>query len=220
MMKRQSAILAILLLAASGLALAEPVENFNEGVTAPYLIPSSRVAPEYPPAAFDARLEGAVTVAALVLKDGSVSYVETLDSTSPSVGFEQATAAAVEQWRFEPGQKDGEPIDAFTIVRLNFRRTGGSNPSGYVSAGFMPLDMMGASIVASMAPPSADSGQAAGAGIALAATSPDGPYHPSIPSGLFPGASYLRSDWWPDREFYLTDSTGANQPNFDIQSKD
>jgi len=219
-MTRKSALLVILLLATSGLALAETTENFNEGVTAPYLIPSSRVSPEYPPSAFDARLEGAVTVAALVLKDGSVSYVETLDSTSPSVGFEQATAAAVEQWRFEPGQKDGEAIDAFTIVRLNFRRTGGSSASGYVSAGFMPLDMMGASIVASMAPPSAGSGQAAGAGIALASTSPDGPYHPSIPTGLFPGASYHRSDWWPDREFYLTDATGANQPNFDIQSKD
>ena len=204
MKRKLPAILAMVLVATSGLAFAEETRNFNEGVTAPFLIPTSRVAPEYPPAAYDARLEGHVTVAALVLKDGTVSYVETLGTSAPSLGFEEATAAAIRQWRFEPGRKDGDSIDAFTIVRLNFRRTGGPSPSGYVSAGFMPLEMMGASIVAGL-PKSAGTGQPSAEGMTLASTQIEGPYRPRIPPGLYPGAKYFRRDYWPNREFELLD---------------
>lgn len=212
MTKKLSALVLALLFAATGLALAGAAakENFNEGVTSPYLLPDSRVAPEYPAAAFDARMEGHVTLAALVRADGSVAQVETLDSSAPNLGFEQAGAAAVKQWKFEPGQKQGQVVDAFTVVRLSFRRNGSAS-GGYVSAGFMPAEMMGASIV--VAPPTGDTG-----GYVLSsAGSLGGPYHPVIPAGLYPGGSYHRSDYWPDREIHLGDAQDVTNPNFDIE---
>ncbi len=211
MTRMLSALVLALLLAATGvLAGAVANENFNEGVTSPYLLPASRVAPEYPAAAFDARMEGHVTVAALVLADGSVAQVETLDSSAPNLGFEQAAAAAVKQWKFEPGQKQGEVVDAFTVVRLSFRRNAKS-AGGYVSAGFMPPEMMGASIV--VAPPASDTG-----GFVLSSAGQGGgPYHPKIPAGLYPGGSYHRSDWWPDREIHLGDGQSVTNPQFDIE---
>ena len=185
---------ALLALATSGLALAGPA--INEGVSAPYLMPESRVSPEYPPAAFDARMEGQVTVAVLVLKDGSVAHVETLESTTPNLGFEAAVADAVQQWQFEPGQKDGKTIDAFSVVRLSFRRTGGAAPTGYVTAGFMPLSMLSASIEAEVVNPAGDLG-----GMTLASVPGDGgaKNHIGIPWQFYDP----RSHWFPKSEAVL-----------------
>ena len=132
MNKRLPVVLVLAFVATFGIAVAD--ENPNEGVTSPYLIADSRIAPEYPPAAFDARLDGSVVVAARVLTDGSVAYVEALESSAPNLGFEAATASAVEQWRFEPATKGGEAVDAFTVVRLNFRHAGGSSAGGVCCA--------------------------------------------------------------------------------------
>ncbi len=179
------------------LAVAGPAAiNHNEGVTAPVLVAGSGVAPEYPPAAFDARIEGIVTSAALVLTDGSVGLVEPLDSSRPNLGFEKAVEAAVRQWRFEPAQKDGQAVDAFAVVTFQFRRQGGSG-SGYVAAGFVPLELLGGSIVA-------DPGLVANLGLQGMQLSsfgdPEpGAYTPRFPA-LGPGDSYHYKDWWPPRE--------------------
>jgi len=204
---------ALLLLVASGFAAAD--SSLNEGVTAPYLIPESRVAPEYPPSAFDARMEGHVMVAALVLKDGSVAHVETLDSSTPNVGFEQATTEAVETWRFEPGQKDGELIDAFAVVRLTFRRTGGTTPTGYVTAGFMPLGMLRASIVAGATNPA--SGVASNsAGVTMASVAND---VGGVTTVGIPGRFYdPKSPWIPETEVTL-DTSKFDLPDLDLMDK-
>lgn len=216
---RRFVLLAAVLLLAGGVALADEAvatKNFNEGVTAPYLIPTSRVAPQYPAAAFDARMEGHVTVAALVLKDGSVDYVEALDTSAPSLGFEKAAIDAVRQWRFEPGQFEGEAIDAFAVVRLSFRRTTGAYPTGFVTAAFAPPEMLGASIVADMTSPSSGAVAASGSMMSSVMDPERGPYHPRIPPNLGPGGSYARTDWWPSREHNLSDGNGRNDPRLDV----
>lgn len=217
------AVGSLLVLAAVGLAFAnEAVErtNFNEGVIEPYLLPDSRVSPEYPAAAFDARIEGSVVLAALVSEEGEVLAVETLDSSAPGVGFEAAAEGAIRQWRFEPGEKDGERIAAYSVVRLSFRRTGGERGTGYVTANFAPTDMLGASIVANLAPaPTANPGE----GMAPMGGDLDperGGYHPRIPPGLYPGAAYLRNAWWPAREHDLGDMNHAGtNPDFVVGDK-
>lgn len=63
-----------------------------------------KVEPQYPPIARTARLEGSVVVDAVIRRDGTVSDVTVLSSTSRM--FEQACIDAVRQWRFTPGAQD------------------------------------------------------------------------------------------------------------------
>jgi periplasmic protein TonB len=63
-----------------------------------------KVEPQYPQIARAARMEGTVVVDAIIRKDGSVSDVKVLKSSSPM--FEQACIDAVRQWRFTPGSQD------------------------------------------------------------------------------------------------------------------
>lgn len=72
-----------------------------------------KVEPQYPPIARTARLEGTVVVDAVIRKDGSVSDVKVLKSSSQM--FEQACIDAVRQWRFTPGSQD-----VILTVTVNF----------------------------------------------------------------------------------------------------
>ena len=63
-----------------------------------------KVEPRYPPIARSARMEGTVVVDAVIRKDGTVSDVKVLKSSSPM--FEQECINAVQQWRFTPGSQD------------------------------------------------------------------------------------------------------------------
>ena len=63
-----------------------------------------KVEPEYPRVAEAARLEGTVTVDAVIRKDGSVSDVTVLRSTNKL--FNANAVDAIRQWRFTPGSRD------------------------------------------------------------------------------------------------------------------
>jgi len=63
-----------------------------------------KVEPHYPPIARTARMEGTVVVDAVIRKDGTVSDVKVLQSTSAM--FDQACVDAVRRWRFTPGAQD------------------------------------------------------------------------------------------------------------------
>ena len=121
--------------ALSAVAWAGLVDPDSEGVSAPYLITDSRVAPAYPPAAYAAKYEGTVTVRATVRKDGTVGDIEVLTSTRERMGFEAAVKDAVAQWRFEPARQEGEAVDSFTDVRLRFNPPSRGS-RGSVSSGF------------------------------------------------------------------------------------
>jgi protein TonB len=118
----------------SGLVIVDPGA---EGVSAPYLIPSSRVSPDYPPAALQARYDAVVLLRATVLADGSVGGVEVLDTSRGKLGFEKAATRAVQQWRFEPAQLDGDEVASYTWVRVRFNPPqNNSIGGGYVAADF------------------------------------------------------------------------------------
>jgi protein TonB len=72
-----------------------------------------KVEPRYPQMARAARIEGTVTVDAVILKDGTVSEVKVLSSTHEF--FNQACIDAVRQWRFTPGSQD-----VILTVTVNF----------------------------------------------------------------------------------------------------
>jgi len=71
------------------------------------------VQPKYPKEAAKRRLEGSVTVQALVDTGGRVLQVHIIKSTSEE--FNQAVIDAVMQWKYTPARKNGKPINAWII---------------------------------------------------------------------------------------------------------
>ena len=86
------------------------------GVTAPILI--SQVQPTYTPEAKEARIQGTIEIVATVNEDGSVK----VESVKKGLGYglDEAATAAVEQWRFRPGTKDGKPVATMMSLLVNF----------------------------------------------------------------------------------------------------
>ncbi len=75
------------------------------------------VAPQYPPEAGRARIEGAVVLMAVIGKDGSVEDVR-VESGLPMLA--QAAVDAVKQWRYRPYLLNGEPVEVDSRITINF----------------------------------------------------------------------------------------------------
>jgi len=75
------------------------------------------VAPQYPPEAGRARIEGAVVLMAAIDKDGTVKDVR-VESGLPILA--QAAIDAVKQWRYKPYMIDGEPVEVDSRITINF----------------------------------------------------------------------------------------------------
>jgi protein TonB len=84
-------------------------------ITAPALL--SRVAPEYPPIAVSAKVEGVVILEAIVDREGRVEKVKVLRSI---VLLDEAAKAAVRQWRYSPLLLNGEPERFVVTVTVSF----------------------------------------------------------------------------------------------------
>jgi len=82
----------------------------------------SRVQPEYPPLARQARIQGTVVLRALIGKDGSIEEL-TLVSGHPMLV--PAAIAAVKQFKYKPYLLNGEPVEVETEVHVNFALSGG-----------------------------------------------------------------------------------------------
>jgi beta-lactamase regulating signal transducer with metallopeptidase domain len=98
------------------------------------------VSPVYPPNAKADKAQGAVEVSLIVGKDGSVrdakaaasaASVDRLGQLAPKKGtpealegdprLAEAAVAAVKQWRYEPFQVNGKPVDVKMTVTIHFR---------------------------------------------------------------------------------------------------
>jgi protein TonB len=78
------------------------------------------VEPVCPPTARWLGLKGHVALAIVVQSDGSVARPVTLvDVRPPGRGFEEASIAAVQRWRFNPAIRDGRPIPSKLVVHVD-----------------------------------------------------------------------------------------------------
>ena len=75
------------------------------------------VAPQYPPEAGRARIEGTVVLLAVIGTDGSVKDVR-VENGLPILA--QAAIDAVKQWRYRPYMIDGEPVEVDSRITINF----------------------------------------------------------------------------------------------------
>ncbi|CAM2007785.1 TonB family protein [Acanthopleuribacter pedis] len=116
----------------------EPVElvfsNLCPDVTPPTF--TQKVPPRYPQAATALKMNASVILEAILRKDGQVSDIRVLRGMHDWVyGFELEAVRALRQWQFQPGQREGKPVDVRMTLKLDFVIQGNGTP--FVSQGFV-----------------------------------------------------------------------------------
>ena len=74
--------------------------------------------PTYTRQAMQAKIEGTVTLSAVVEKDGTVGDVKVVTSLNPDL--DQQAIVAARNWRFEPGRKDDKPVPVQITLEMTF----------------------------------------------------------------------------------------------------
>jgi TonB family protein len=86
-------------------------------LTAPEAI--RKVDPAYPANLMREQIEGVVVLHAVIHSDGSVGDVRVLEGFYEPL--DENARAALAQWRFVPGTKNGVPVDVEAVIRVPFR---------------------------------------------------------------------------------------------------
>ena len=81
--------------------------------------PVRKVDPKYPPELRSKRVEGEVVLYAVIRKDGTVDSIQLVNGVDPIL--DENAMQALAQWKFRPGERQGEPVDLEAIVRIPFR---------------------------------------------------------------------------------------------------
>jgi protein TonB len=81
-----------------------------------------KVAPNYPPLARQARIQGTVLLQAQISKEGTIEDLR-LISGHPMLA--PAAIDAVKQWKYRPYLLNGEPVEVETQIQVNFTLAGG-----------------------------------------------------------------------------------------------
>ena len=76
------------------------------------------VNPIYPDRALKERIRGLVILRVLIAEDGEPVRI-TVEKAARE-DLTRAAVAAAQQWRFEPGQKNGRPVRTFVTLRFPF----------------------------------------------------------------------------------------------------
>ena len=95
---------------------AELRETRGGALTAPVAL--TKVDPAYPPDLVRDRIEGTVTVYAVIHSDGSVGELRVLRSVDDRLDTNAMTALS--HWRFRPGTKNGAPVELEAVVQIPF----------------------------------------------------------------------------------------------------
>jgi protein TonB len=90
----------------------------GNGVTTPELL--REVKPNYTGEAMRARIQGLVTMEAVVLPDGSVGDVRVTRSLDQQFGLDKEAIKTVKQWRFRPGLRLGQPVPVLIVIEMSF----------------------------------------------------------------------------------------------------
>ena len=92
------------------------VERPGPGVTVPKLI--REVKPHYSDRAKQDKVEGEVLMECVVKTDGTVGDKKVVKPLHPDL--DQAALDAVAQWLFEPGTRDGKPVNVLVTIAIAF----------------------------------------------------------------------------------------------------
>jgi TonB family protein len=96
----------------------EPAHKMGEpGLSAPKV--ASMVEPEYTEEAKDAKIQGTVALGLEVNAEGKAQNIYIVRSLDK--GLDENAIAAIRQWTFKPGEKDGQPVTVAATIEVNFR---------------------------------------------------------------------------------------------------
>ena len=90
----------------------------GNGVSSPQVI--REVKPNYTGEAMRARIQGMVTMEAVVMPDGSVGNVHIIKSLDNVFGLDQEAVATIKKWRFKPGMLQGKPVPVQIVIEMSF----------------------------------------------------------------------------------------------------
>ncbi len=110
-------LLALALVALVG-AQDSTIYTPGDGVSLPQVI--KQVKAEYTPEAMQNRIEGKVGLDTVVLADGKVGDVKVTESLDTIYGLDRNAVAAMKQWEFKPGLKDGKAVAVRVHVQIAF----------------------------------------------------------------------------------------------------
>jgi bla regulator protein BlaR1 len=85
-------------------------------VVAPKLV--REVKPQYTPRAMEEKIQGEVLMECVVKADGTVGDKKIVKSLDPDL--DQAALDAAAQWLFEPGTRDGKPVNVLVTIAIAF----------------------------------------------------------------------------------------------------
>lgn len=101
----------------SGAGYGGGVYKIGGGVSSP--VPIFKPEPEYSEEARKAKYQGSVTLAIVIMPDGSTSNIRVIRPLG--LGLDEKAIEAVRKWRFRPSLKDGKPVAVSANVEVNFR---------------------------------------------------------------------------------------------------
>jgi TonB family protein len=78
-----------------------------------------KVDPAYPPDVLRDKVEGTVTLYAIIREDGTVADIKVLDSLDSRL--DDNAVSALSRWRFRPGTKNGAPVAVEAVVQIPFQ---------------------------------------------------------------------------------------------------
>jgi protein TonB len=90
----------------------------GNGVTSPVLIHETK--PNYTGEAMRARIQGLVKLEAVVMPDGTVGQVRVVHSLDQQFGLDKEAIKTLQQWRFKPGMRLGQPVPVLILVEISF----------------------------------------------------------------------------------------------------
>ena len=90
----------------------------GNGVISPRLV--YEVKPNYTSDAMRAKIQGIVTMEAVVNPDGSVGAVQIVRSLDQTFGLDQEAIKTVKKWRFAPGTRQGQAVAVLVEIEMTF----------------------------------------------------------------------------------------------------
>lgn len=78
-----------------------------------------RTEPGYPESYRRLRISGIIILELAISETGTIAHIATLKSLGPAL--DAAAIAAVRNWKFTPGTRDGQPIPTLFNLTINFK---------------------------------------------------------------------------------------------------
>ena len=116
--------LTTLMLQSTAPAATEPwppagVTRMSKEIVAPVLVKETK--PLFSDKAQRAKVQGVVTMEAVIGRDGKVGEVRVVRSLDREFGLDEEAVKAVKQWEFKAGTKDGVAVPVLVEIEMSFK---------------------------------------------------------------------------------------------------